>query len=570
MSRYRLSALAGAIAAGMTLSACSSLEPQPYSEAEIRQRAISDQAQMYRYQEPLGQPITFYDAAARALKYNLDYRLKLMESALASDLRDVSRHELLPQLVAEAGYSDRSNDSGGTSIGIEDGQESLRASTSEERYRSTAGLGLSWSLLDFGLAYYENQQKADQMLMAEERRRKVAQNVLRDVRNAYWRALAAQRLIPQLNILLARTEVALDAARQAQRQGLLPRQEVLAYQRALLDSTTLLTTRRQDLELAKTELAALMSLPPGTRLILADEPEPRLPPDVTDVERLEQLALLHRPEIREEWYRKRVNQTDLEAAKLRLWPNVTVSAGLEYDSNDYLYNNDWTQSGVNVSLNLLRLLQYPDLNQAQDTQGDADDLRRTALSMAVLTQVRVGALRYHLAREELQYSDESLTVDEDLLAYAKAASRSSIGSELEVIRAESRYLLSQYQREAAYSRAQAAWGRLFNSVGLDVLPEVIAEHDLATLSGEIERIMTTHESQGIIAPSIDPPPPSEPSQTPTLTPTQAPPASQTPPASQAPPASQTPPASQAPPASQTPPVTSAAVSGPGGGNARVL
>ncbi|WP_110656525.1 TolC family protein [Salinicola halimionae] len=498
MIRSPLTTLGAAIAATMALSACSSLEPQPYSEAQVRQRAIADQEQMYRNQEPINQPITFYEAAARALKYNLDYRLKLMESALASNLQDVSRHELLPQLVADAGYSDRSNDSGGTSIGIEDGEESLRASTSEERYRTTAGLGLSWSLLDFGLAYYENQQKADQILMAEERRRKVAQNVLRDVRNAYWRALSAQRLIPQLNTLLARTEVALDAARQAQNQGLLPRQEVLAYQRALLDSTTLLTARRQDLELAQTELAALMSLPPGTQLKLADEPEPDLPPEAVDVEYLETLALQHRPEIMEEWYRKRVNELDLEAAKARLWPNITLSAGVEYDSNDYLYNNNWAQSGVNVSLNLLRLLQYPDLDNAQKTQAEVDDLRRTALSMAVLTQVRVGALRYHLAQEELDYADQSLDVDQDLLAYAKAAASSAIGSELEVIRAESRYLLSEYQREAAYSRAQAAWGRLFNSIGLDVLPETVEQYDIHTLASEIERMMTMHQNEAAL------------------------------------------------------------------------
>ncbi|ERL52639.1 TolC family protein [Halomonas huangheensis] len=499
LARFPVTALGAAIAASLTLSACSSLEINPYTEEEVRQRAISDQAKMYTAQEPIAHPITFYEAAARALKYNLDYRLKLMESALASDLRDVSRHELLPQLVADAGYSDRSNDSGGTSIGIEDGEESLRPSTSEERYRTTAGLELSWSLLDFGLAYYENQQKADQMLMAEERRRKVAQNVLRDVRNAYWRALAAQQLIPQLNVLLARTQVALDASREAQRQGLLPRQELLAYQRALLDSTSLLTARRQDLELAQSELAALMSLPPGTRLELADMPEPELPPEVRDIERLEQIALEQRPEIMEEWYRQRVNQTDLEAAKLRLWPNITVSAGLEYDSNDYLYNNDWAQSGVNVSLNLLRLLQYPDLNDAQQTQSDVDELRRTALSMAVLTQVRVGALRYHLALEELKYADESLEVDEDLLDYSRAAASTSIGSELEVIRAQSRYLLSQYSREAAYSRAQAAWGRLFNSVGVDVMPDTIEDHSVQALASALESSMNIHETQGIIA-----------------------------------------------------------------------
>ena len=86
-------------------------------------------------------PITFYEAAARALKYNLDYRLKLMESALAANLRDVASYEMLPRLVASAGYVGRNNDSGGTSIGIEDRQVSLRPSTSEERYRTSPAWG---------------------------------------------------------------------------------------------------------------------------------------------------------------------------------------------------------------------------------------------------------------------------------------------------------------------------------------------------------------------------------------------------------------------------------------------
>ena len=167
-----------ALASALLLSACASLDPKPATEEENRQRLLADQSRMYADQEPITTPITFYEAAARALKYNLDYRLKLMESALAADLRDVSSHEMLPRLVASAGYAGRNNDSGGTSIGIEDRQVSLRPSTSEERYRELYGLGLSWSLLDFGVAYYRTQQKSDQILMAEERRRKVAQNVL--------------------------------------------------------------------------------------------------------------------------------------------------------------------------------------------------------------------------------------------------------------------------------------------------------------------------------------------------------------------------------------------------------
>ena len=91
-----------ALASALLLSACSSLDPKPSTEEENRQRILADQSRMYGEQEPVTAPITFYEAAARALKYNLDYRLKLMESALASDLRDVSSHEMLPRLVAGA------------------------------------------------------------------------------------------------------------------------------------------------------------------------------------------------------------------------------------------------------------------------------------------------------------------------------------------------------------------------------------------------------------------------------------------------------------------------------------
>ncbi|MDM0075603.1 TolC family protein [Variovorax sp. J2P1-59] len=491
--------LSVAMGSALLLSACSSLEPKPYTQDDLRKRVSEDKVRMYADQEPVTIPITFYEAAARALKYNLDYRLKLMEGALASNLRDVASYEMLPRLVASAGYVGRNNDSGGTSIGIEDRQVSLRASTSEQRDRDLYGLGLSWSLLDFGMAYYRTQQKSDQILMANERRRKVAQNVLQDVRNAYWRALGAQRLLPEVDGLLARTHKALAAAREAEAKGLLPRQDILAYQRALLDSVYLLTVRRQDLEFAQAELAALMSLPPGSKMLLADTPEPPMPELTKDIDRLEQLSLESRPEIMEEWYRARVDDYDIQIAKAQLWPNITLNFGHQYDSNIFLYNNSWNAGAATISFNLLKLLQLPSLNATQQSQTQTAEARRVALSMAVLTQVRVGYLRYQLARQEVDFADESLRVDRRLLDYAQSARTASVGTELELIRAEGRLLLSRYQREAAYSSAQAAQGRLYNSVGFDVLPEALEKNDVQAVAQEIER--TISGQRGLLASS---------------------------------------------------------------------
>jgi len=340
-------------------------------------------------------------------------------------------------------------------------------------------------VLDFGVSYYRAQQKADQVLMAEERRRKVIQNVMQDVRNSYWRALGAQKLLGRVDSLLERVNTALAHAREIEDQGLMPRQEVLAYQRALLDAVNLLTLRRQDLELARAELSALMSIAPGTPYTLADEVEQPLPPTPVNFEMLETMALERRPEIMEEWYRRRVTENDIKAAKLLLWPNLNLNAGFHYDSNAYNYNANWADMGLRLSWNILKLTQWPALKRAHEHQNQTDDMRRMALSMAVLTQVRVGIQRYGLALAELDFAKESLRVDQQLLKYAEAASQSRFQSELEVIRAEARALLAEYQRYASYSNAQAAWGRLYNSVGLDVLPDAVEGHDVKTLANAI-------------------------------------------------------------------------------------
>ncbi len=475
----------------LVLAACGSVSPKPFSQAEIGERVSQDVASMYKDQEVIAAPIDFHEAAARALKYNLDYKLKLMETALSRSLHDVSTYEMLPRLVAGAGYSSRNNDSGGTSVLIEPPRSvSLNPSTSQERSHTMSNLSFSWNALDFGVSYLRAQQKADQVLMAEERRRKVIQNVLQDVRNSYWRAVGAQKLLPRVDGLLERVNTALERAKAIEKQGIMPQAQVLGYQRALLDAVSTLTLRRQDLELAKAELRALMSVEPGVEFTLAEQNELALPRVSVDVEKLERLALEKRPEIMEEWYRKRVTENDIKAAKVLLWPNISLDAGWQYDSNKYLYNSTWFDTGIRVSWNLLKLTQYPALKKAHQAQNDTDDMRRLSLSMAVLTQVRVGLQRYNLSLQELKFSEESLGVDKRLLNYAQAAAKSQFDSELEVIRTEARALLGEYQRYAAYSNAQAAWGRVYNSVGLDILPETVEGHDVKTLAVAMKDTMT--------------------------------------------------------------------------------
>ncbi|CZY22612.1 type I secretion outer membrane protein%2C TolC family [Enterobacter hormaechei] len=489
--RFPLAPL-GVLMMAVMLSGCGTIKPTPLTQDEITARVNQDRAAMYQGQEPLNGPLTLSDAMARALKYNLDYRLKMMETTLARTQLDLSSQDMLPKLMADAGYRWRNNDSGGTSVGIDDRVVSLRPSTSEEREHYLADATFSWDVLDFGMSYFRARQQADEVNIAEERRRKVLQNIVQEVRDAYWRALGAQRLLAETTPLADQIASALEKTREAEQAGILPPVEGLEYQRALLDAITMLNQKRQQMEMAKSELRALINAPPGSNLVLDDKPLP-LSAVPQNIDKLEQMALERRPELREEDYKTRIDSYETRRQIASLLPNLNLFAGVNYDSNEYLYNNNWVQGGVGVSMNLFKLLSIPAISANNDARTQTDNARRMALSMAVLTQVRVALERYKLAVYDFQIADQSAQVDQRLASISKAGSDNSLTSDLETLRTQARSIVSRFQMAGSYAEAQAAYGRVLNSVGIDLLPAQVSRTDVASLSREISASLRREE-----------------------------------------------------------------------------
>lgn len=488
-----------ALAAALCLAGCS-MNPVKVTPEEVAQRVRSDQEQMYRDQVPVSGRISYSDALARALKYNLDYRLKMMETTLARGLLDVSAMDMLPKLVTEAGYNDRSNDSGGTSVGIEDRVISLRPSTSETRSHYYGRATLSWNALDFGISYFRAKQAGDEVNIADERRRKILQNIVQDVRNAYWRALGAQRLIADADQLATRIDDALGKSREAERASVLPPTQGLSYQRALLDAMSLVNAKRQEMQFAKRELAALMSLPPGTEFTLVESTEDSLAPAAVDIDKLEIAALTNRPELREEDYKARIGVYETRKQIAALFPSLNLYAGARYDSNSYLYNSNWSDTGLNLSMDLFRLASIPAINRTNEARQKTDEARRQALAMAVLTQVRVSVERYKLAVVDQDLAAESSRVDQRLSSVSRAGASNRLESELESLRTDSRALVSRFQLATAYAATQAAYGRVLNSVGVDLLPDTVAGTDIPTLAKAIDASLLDGEKSVFLKP----------------------------------------------------------------------
>ncbi|MBK8064373.1 MAG: TolC family protein [Betaproteobacteria bacterium] len=480
------------------LGGCSVI-PVPLETSE-RERIAAEAAQkLFAGQEPLTRSVSLYEATARALKYQMEYRVRMMEQAVALGQLDVSRFDMLPKLMINAGYSTRDNDSFGFGFSP-NGGIATNPSASQERTRDTASVGFTWNVLDFGLSYFRAQQLADQTLIAEERRRKAMQNLAQDVRLAWWRSEAAQRLLPQIDEYLEEIDLAIEKSRIIENRKLLPPMQTASLRRGLLDLQQQISLRRQELAQSRIELSALLNVPPGTQVQVT--PPTRAPAGMLElrssIDTLETIALRSRPEMAEETYKARVNESDIRRSMLQLFPNLTGDVTRNYDSNRFLVNNTWISIGLSVAFNLVKAFSLPALNRSAEAQRQLDDTRRLAVAMAVMTQTRMAAVRYGLLSHEFGVWDQAARDDEQIVSYLSSSADVGIDTEFELIRAKARYLVSKINRDMTYANLEAALGRIHNSVGLDALPSEVESHETAALARQLQARLEQWEGEHLV------------------------------------------------------------------------
>jgi len=472
--------LATMVVVATTLVGCAG-KTDPFSTEERFARATADLSSMYEGQEAVTGPITIGEAIARALKYNLDNRLKKMETALAVRKYDFDKAGLLPTVIAGAGYSRRSNDPGARSIDVETGEETLPASQSVERTRETSDLVFTWNILDFGLSYYTAKQNADEILVAEERRRKTVQNISQDVIDAFWKAWMAQTLEPKIDALLAEASGALDKSRDLVKRGVQNSNDALRSQSGLLNTMNSLMEMRERVNLGKARLAALLNIKPGTDYQVSPPSTMDVPSGLSQsVDELAQKALLNRPELREEDYRKRITQTDAKKAFLKIFPNLNFTAGYYRDENEFLVNRDWEDVGVDLSWNLLGILGANAEKKFHEAAVDVADARRVALSLAVMTQVYLSVSRYEMARARYSASSDLYEIRSRLAR--NDSNRGSRASVIDALDSRASALASEMRRALAFAETQASFARVINSSGIDPVPDEVQSHDLQALS----------------------------------------------------------------------------------------
>jgi outer membrane protein TolC len=441
------------------LTGCAQLPPEKALPAPTTQSWQQELAQMQV--EPILGKLTLNEAIARGLKYNLDRRAKQLELEIASGQFESALQEMLPKARAQIDRSNRSQER------LTRNSNGTASNATTDRMHTLNELGASWSLLEFGVGYYNAKQARERVLIANERRRKLIHTLIQDVRSAYWRAASAQAMRDNLKQTIAKAEKALEDSRAIEIERVRAPTESLTYQKQLLESLRTLELIDQDLAPAQVELATLINAPAGQVLVLdAQWPESN-PAFDAPTELLENMALERNADLREVQHQTRIARDETRKVLARMFPNLTFNISAKYDTDSYQVHKSWEDASFQLSFNLMNLFTGPAQMRLAEAGVALADQRRMVMQMAVLTQVHLGTLNWQNAQKQNQRAQQIWAVDERLAKLASAREEALMRGSLETVNAQASALLSQFRRYQSVAQVQVAESRLRAVMGLE-------------------------------------------------------------------------------------------------------
>lgn len=495
---FKTLAVASAV---MVMAGCANFQPEALQDADIAQQAKAIHGQQSSSMEPIQGPLTLEEAIARAVKYNAERQVRIMEEAMAHGTLDMANFDLLPKLIANAGYRARDSDlltnlRAGPNSPITPG-----TSISSARQATTTDLSFTWSLLDFGQSYYNAKQSGDRVLIATERRRKALHNLVQEVRTAYWRVVASERLGQSIRDTIREAEETLNASEAAELSAMRSPLEPLRFQRQLLENLRMLELVEHELSSARVELATLAALPAGSDFTVV-EPQAQVNTKWLDVSPgdMELQAVLNNPDMRESLYNARIARDEAKKAIVKMFPGLSFSYGAKATTDDYIVNQRWNEAGAQISFNLLGLLGAPTAKRLAEMGVSMADQRQVATQMAVISQVHIARLNYANAAKQYVRADKIAKVDSRMTEVVSARAKAESQSQQEKVAQQTASILSALRRYQALSNAQAAASRLQATLGLEPavaaaqtmpLPEVVqaVDHSLKTWeAGELPKL----------------------------------------------------------------------------------
>ncbi|MCQ2913604.1 MAG: TolC family protein [Alphaproteobacteria bacterium] len=484
MKNFNITKTLSAITLGTILSACA-LESEPYTAEQRFQRVGHDLSSLFDNQEEIIKPITLYEAMARAIKYNINQRVETLDNAITLGIAENATIDMLPSIVANGGYTVSSKSQ--TYKAKMHGEDHKYKENNEHK---NIDLQMAFNIIDFGVSYVNAKQASDRVLIAGEMRRKSIQQLVHDVRASFWKVAAGQRIgqdAKDLTTAIQNELTILNSVDPSQKTV-----DQLNQEQALLESLKKIAKVQKEITLEREKLAKLLNIHPNTPFELDIPMSIDSPSIIRDLGmlNLEEMALVNRPELRIKDYEARLFVREAKKELLRLFPGIELTAGLRYDSSNYLQNKNWTQAGVGVSWNLMRLFTTPGAIEQANRNTDLKVLQRQALTMAIISQVNIAYMQLKQTADIFDVDNAMQNVSDNLWQKTFDNTKATKPARNKAINSAVELMLTHYNRDLSFAEYKTAQSNLFASLGFDIVRDVPKNITIGELSEQLEASFT--------------------------------------------------------------------------------
>ncbi|MBI9112373.1 TolC family protein [Maridesulfovibrio ferrireducens] len=417
-----------------------------------------------------GKAITLRDAIDFALKNNLDAAVSEHQVAVQREMLTGSYWRMLPSLMSNAEFSTQDWYTPSSSKSFQSGQQSLEPSISHDLETSTQSAELSWNLLNLAVDFQRTYQSENQLGMSKQQLKRVKQNLIVSVAQAYMRCAIAKDAAGRADSLIERALNRQKVILKQMEAGNQKKKDALNGQISIIKLRDSMRRFKYDYRQAKKELAKLLGLSPSFEfsidgIDLADVPD-EMP---MDLPQWEKEALAARPEMFEMDLKEDEALREADIALTQMFPALTPFARYSRDDNSYMSRHQWCNVGMRVSWDLFTIPRLSSDQQTGMKKAAVARKQRQAQALAILVQLNLATIEYRDAYESLAISTELEKSQDELQKLIDYEVKSGAGeSESILLQTNQQYLEAHVKRLTSYSDLIIAKAKIYNSMGRDI------------------------------------------------------------------------------------------------------
>lgn len=281
---------------------------------------------------------------------------------------------------------------------------------SHERSTWRYSVEARWSPMDAALAYYVTKSSRNEQEKAHYQKVRTAQKLIATVDSAFYRLLALQECFHQANELCGLRSSIAQRMKKLFQTKMANVDDFNRAEQQAVRARRVLTRTGTELQKQINILASAMGLSPdqcvdGGLEVVGDLTPPNLDQPVCQ---LEMVAAQNRPEAIQAGLNHLNSINDWKRTVVKYSPRVAGFWRYTYDKDEFQFNKDWHDIGVNLYFDLLDWFSNVDESRAARLNREKTQKEMGAVALGIATQVRLAALNYDDARNELSSSEQAL------------------------------------------------------------------------------------------------------------------------------------------------------------------